>query len=380
MASERPALNHQPLAAITTSLSSGTTTARDLRGRNPLYGSTGRIGSTNRTEFTGPSILVARVGANAGSVYAVDGSYGVTDNTLVVRLKPGNSAKYVTELLLYAKLNRMVYGSGQPLVTGTMLKQLDIPAIPHDEQACIAEALQDADNLIATLERLIAKKLAIKQGTMQQLLTGRTRLPGFADEWRQSVVGEEFDVQLGKRLDAAVNRGALKTCINNRGVRWGRILLNEAIKAPLTHLDIQTLKLVPGDVLICEGGEIGRSAVWRGELPEAYFLNTLHRLRSKGGFNPYLLAAFFERWVDTGELSAVVGKATLAHLTKENLVRVPVLVPRRDEQERIAAILTEADDELDALRSRLTKAGDIKQGMMQQLLTGRTRLPIEVAS
>lgn len=255
-----------------------------------------------------------------------------------------------------------------------------LPVPSHAEQERIAAALSDADDLIASLERLIAKKQAIKQGMMQQLLTGRTRLHGFTGEWRQSTVGGEFDVQLGKRLDAAVNRGALKTCINNRGVRWGRILLNEAIEAPLTHADIQTLKLVPGDVLICEGGEIGRSAVWRGELPEAYFLNTLHRLRSKGDFNPYVLAAFFERWVDTGELSAVVGKATLAHLTKENLVRVPVPVPGRDEQERIAAILTEADDELDALRSRLTKTRDIKQGMMQQLLTGRTPLPVEVAS
>ncbi|TPG26129.1 restriction endonuclease subunit S [Mycolicibacterium hodleri] len=249
------------------------------------------------------------------------------------------------------------------------------------EQGAISNALDDVSELISQMERLIAKKQAIKQGLMQQLLTGRKRLPGFADEWRQSTVGEEFDAQLGKRLDAAVSRGVLKTCINNRAVRWGRVLLNEAVEAPLTDADIPVLRLVSGDVLMCEGGEVGRSAVWRGELQEAYFLNTLHRLRSKGDFNPYLLVAFFERWARTQELSAVVGKATLAHLTKENLLRVPVPVPGRDEQERIAAILIDADDELDALGSRLTKARDIKAGMMQQLLTGRTRLPVaEVAS
>src|SRR5689334_15142724 len=114
--------------------------------------------------------------------------------------------------------------------------------------------------------------------------------------WTASTVRDEFEVQLGKRLDAAVNRGELRSCINNRGVRWGYVLVKEAIQAPLTTADIRELRLVAGDVLMCEGGEIGRAAVWNDELPEAYFLNTLHRLRSKGRYDPYLLVAFFERW------------------------------------------------------------------------------------
>ncbi len=325
-------------------------------------------------------ILVTVKGSGSGSMVQADAPYCISRQLMAIRPRNWNPRFLYYSLLENAvRFKESATGLIPGLSRSDILEQR-LPVPSHAEQERIAAALSDADDLIASLERLIAKKQAIKQGMMQQLLTGRTRLHGFTGEWRQSTVGGEFDVQLGKRLDAAVNRGALKTCINNRGVRWGRILLNEAIEAPLTHADIQTLKLVPGDVLICEGGEIGRSAVWRGELPEAYFLNTLHRLRSKGDFNPYVLAAFFERWVDTGELSAVVGKATLAHLTKENLVRVPVPVPGRDEQERIAAILTEADDELDALRSRLTKTRDIKQGMMQQLLTGRTPLPVEVAS
>ena len=193
--------------------------------------------------------------------------------------------------------------------------------------------------------------------------------------WRQSTVAEEFEVQLGKRLDAAVNRGELKTCINNRGVRWGRVQVKEAILAPLTRADVRDLRLNAGDVLMCEGGEIGRSSVWNSEISEAYFLNTLHRLRSKGQYNPKLLVAFFERWADTGELSAVVGKATLAHLTKENLLRVPLPAPVRAEQDRIVDALDAADDLVAALERLIAKKQAIKQGMMQQLLTGRTRLP-----
>lgn len=193
--------------------------------------------------------------------------------------------------------------------------------------------------------------------------------------WRQSTVAGEFDVQLGKRLDAAVNRGELKKCINNRGVRWGRVLVDEAIKAPLTSSDIRDLRLTVGDVLMCEGGEIGRSAVWNGEIPEAYFLNTLHRLRSKGRYQPKLLVAFFKRWADTGELSSLVGKATLAHLTKENLLRVPLPMPSPAEQVHIVDALDAADDLITTLERLIAKKQAVKQGMMQQLLTGRTRLP-----
>lgn len=193
--------------------------------------------------------------------------------------------------------------------------------------------------------------------------------------WSVSSVSDEFEVQLGKRLDAAVNRGELRYCINNRGVRWGHVLVKEAIQAPLTTVDIRELRLIEGDVLMCEGGEIGRAAVWNGELPEAYFLNTLHRLRSKGRYDPHLLVAFFERWARTGELSALVGKATLAHLTKENLVRVPLPLLPPDEQARVVDALGDAAQLIAALERIIAKKEAIKQGMMQQFLTGRTRLP-----
>lgn len=194
-------------------------------------------------------------------------------------------------------------------------------------------------------------------------------------KWSTSTVSDEFEVQLGKRLDAAVNRGELRWCINNRGVRWGRVLVKESIQAPLTTVDIQDLRLVVGDVLMCEGGEIGRAAVWNGELPDAYFLNTLHRLRSKGRYDPRLLVAFFERWASTGELSAIVGKATLAHLTKENLVRVSLPVPPLEEQVWIVETLSDADQLINGLQRIIAKKQAIKQGMMQELLAGETRLP-----
>jgi type I restriction enzyme S subunit len=193
--------------------------------------------------------------------------------------------------------------------------------------------------------------------------------------WGTSTVGAEFSVQLGKRVDAAVARGVPKVCINNRGVRWGYVDPSVAAVELLNDADIRELRLIEGDLLVCEGGEIGRSSVWRGEVPEAYYLNTLHRLRSKQGYEPELAAAFLEYFVATGALQAIVGKSSLAHLTKENLLRVPLPVPPPAEQKAIVTTLRSADDLKVSLERLIAKKRDVKQGMMQVLLTGRTRLP-----
>lgn len=193
--------------------------------------------------------------------------------------------------------------------------------------------------------------------------------------WEMSTVGSEFSVQLGKRVDAAVARGVPKICINNRGVRWGYIDPSVAAVELLNDADIRELRLIEGDLLVCEGGEIGRSSVWRGEVPEAYYLNTLHRLRPKRGYESELAAAYLEYFVATSALKAIVGKSSLAHLTKENLLRVPLPVPPPAEQAYIATVLRSADDLTVSLERLIAKKRDVKQGMMQELLTGRTRLP-----
>lgn len=182
-------------------------------------------------------------------------------------------------------------------------------------------------------------------------------------------------MQLGKRLDAAVNRGDLRLCINNRGVRWGHIDVDQAVEAPLTATDMRDLRLAFGDVLVCEGGEIGRAAVWCDAVDEAYFLNTLHRLRSRGRYEPVVLVSYLKRLASTGELSALAGKATLAHLSKQNLMHVRIPAIPAAEQVRLAEMLGDTDLLIHSLERLLAKKRAIKQGMMQELLTGRTRLP-----
>ncbi len=348
----------QPLATFTTSISSGKTTTRDDNGRNPLYGSTGQIGTTNMTEFTGPSILVARVGANAGSVYAVDGSYGVTDNTLVVRPRSNQSVPFLREFLQYIDLNRLVYGSGQPLVTGTMLKRVEVPVLEPAEQLAIADALTEADRHIRSLERLITKKQAIKLGMVQQLVSGRTRLPGFADAWSIGPLKSYFPLQRGFDLPTPQVRPGPYPVVYSNGVAR-------------TH----EVAMVRGPgVVTGRSGTIGKvHFVEMDYWPHNTSLWVTDSSRADAKFAYYFLSH-----LGLGRFASGSGVPTLNRNDAHDFeVRVPEDLT---EQRAIAKVLASVDKDLARIRARLTKAHSIKQGMMQQLLSGRTRLNVEPAS
>lgn len=155
---------------------SGKTSTKE-KGDFPLYGSTGQIGTCKNGDYKGDSLLIARVGANAGTLNFVSGKYGVSDNTIIIKLQKDEDISFYKYLLIRKNLNSLVFGSGQPLITGSQLKSLKVVYPKQEEQTAIATILSDMDNEIQTLELRLAKTRQIKQGMMQQLLTGRTRLP-----------------------------------------------------------------------------------------------------------------------------------------------------------------------------------------------------------
>jgi type I restriction enzyme, S subunit len=184
------------LGDLATVVASGRSSARRT-GNYPVYGSTGIIGLSPSPEYQGDAILVARVGANAGRLNFVSGKYGVTDNTIILRLSDDYCLPFFWRQLETKRLNSLVFGSGQPLITGTQLKALPLAIPPLPEQRAIAEALTDVDGLLGALDRLIAKKRDLKQAAMQQLLTGQTRLPDFHGNWETKRISEFTDCAAG---------------------------------------------------------------------------------------------------------------------------------------------------------------------------------------
>lgn len=193
--------------------------------------------------------------------------------------------------------------------------------------------------------------------------------------WATSTVGEQFDVQLGKMLDAAKNVGVPKPYIGNRAVQWGRVDVSAGGIVPMTRSDLQRYRLQAGDLLVCEGGDVGRGAIWRNELSECYYQKALHRLRAKRGYDARLMLALLQYWSSIGAFSDFVTQTSIAHLPREKFVLMPLPLPPKEEQRRIGKALQDADDLIATLERLIAKKQAIKQGMMQQLLTGRTRLP-----
>ena len=256
----------------------------------------------------------------------------------------------------------------------SVIARLPVAVPPLPEQRAIATALSDVDALLGGLDRLIAKKRDLKQAAMQQLLTGQTRLPGFHGEWPMSTVGNEFEIQLGKMLDAARNTGTPKPYVGNKAVQWGRVELDDVQTVPMSRADLERYRLAAGDLLVCEGGEVGRAAIWEASISECYFQKALHRLRPTNGFDVRFMLALLRHWVGQGLLENYVTQTSIAHLTREKFAQIPLPVPTREEQEAIAITLSAMDAELSALEARRKKTRDLKQAMMQELLTGRTRL------
>ena len=203
----------------------------------------------------------------------------------------------------------------------------------------------------------------------------RTEVGVIPKDWGISTVGAEFSVQLGKMLDAAKNTGVSKPYIGNRSVQWGRIDLSDIDTVPMTSADLRRFRLRSGDLLACEGGEIGRAAIWNDPMPECYYQKALHRLRPKRRYDAYLMMSLLQLWASTGHLTNYVTQTSIAHLPKDKFEDVPLPVPRIAEQRAIASVLSDVDELIGSLEALIAKKRAIKQAAMQELLTGRTRLP-----
>lgn len=239
-----------------------------------------------------------------------------------------------------------------------ILESFPIPTPPLREQRAIATALSDVDALLTQLDRLIAKKRDIKQAAMQQLLTGKTRLPGFGGEWRRRRLGEISHIQTGTRNNEDKTANG----------QYPFFVRSENIERIDTYsYDCEAI-LVPGEGRI---GEIFHYIVGRFDVHQRVYAITQFAPNVSGRFIHFYMALRFGPWAMQNSVKATVDSLRLPTFQSFELE----LPPTRDEQSAIATLLSDLDAELAALEARRDKTRALKQGMMQELLTGRTRLP-----
>lgn len=321
--------------------------------------------------------------------YRMTGKCWVNNHAHILKARPGTDQSYVYYSLVHKNILRFLASGTRAKLNRSELAKIEVPVPPTvAEQQAIAEALTDADALIEALEQLLAKKRQIKQGAMQELLTGQRRLPGFAGEWKDRPMGELFDFsggftasreQLGTDGYCYLHYGDIHT--SNKSYVDVRSEFQEISKLDISLKKIGNPSLLAdGDVVFVDASEDDEGTskhVVVVNPDNTTYISGLHTIVAKGKAaeldNLYKRYCFQTPSVKAQFRFFAVG-TKVSGISKSNIGKITVLVPPVDEQTAIAAILSDMDTEIAAIDVKLAKARQIMQGMMAELLTGRIRL------
>jgi len=360
------------LAHITTG--SRNTQDRVNDGLYPFFVRSQTIERINSYSFDGEAVLTAGDGVGTGKVFHyINGRFDTHQRVYRISEFNGLINGYFFFLYFsnhfYSRIMQMTAKSSVDSVRREMIARMPIPLPPKmAEQEAIAEALSDADALIESLEQLLAKKRHLKQGAMQELLPGKKRLPGFQSkpgytqtevgaipaDWAVTELSRVCSMKSGEGITSAnIDEFSEYPCYGGNGLR--------GFTTRFTHEGRYAL--------------IGRQGALCGNV-----------LGVKGEFfaSEHAIVVTGSALIDIGWLTFVLGKMRLNRYTESSaqpglsvskvLALNLALPPTTEEQTAIAAVLTDMDAEIATLETKLTKARQLKTGMMQELLTGRIRL------
>lgn len=282
-----------------------------------------------------------------------------------------------TELAKKYSLKVLSIAVGQANINGQKLRTYPIPHPPTTvEQSAIATALSDVDALLSSLDAVIAKKRDIKQAAMQQLLTGKTRLPGFEGEWTVKRLDQLANIRSGGTPSTTVSRfwdGGIPWCTPTDITRLGggKYLLDTSRQITSEGLSNSSAELIPASsVVMTSRATIGECAInLKPVTTNQGFKNFVPFEDTDVNFLYYLLQTQKQGFIQ------LCAGSTFLEIGKTQLAAYKVHLPStKAEQTAIAEVLSDMDAELSALEARRDKTRLLKQGMMQELLTGKTRL------
>ena len=312
----------------------------------------------------------------------------------VVRAGERLTAKYLFRVLTQAhnieQCRKSFTGTaGQQRVQAETLRSLRISLPPLLEQRAIAAVLDSIDEAIARTEAVITATEQLRDALLHDLLT--RGVPGWHSKWKEAPgigtipaswevvrLGEVYEVQLGKMLSPKARQGRNpRSYLTNRNVRWGEFDLSNLPTMDFDQREIEKFKLRSGDLLVCEGGDTGRAAVWLGEIADCYYQKALHRLRpiSRDAVSEFLLAVLMS-YARKGILLEHSERTSISHLTRERLLRMRIPDPSRSEQKQIIVVLGSVTSQISMAQAERDALAVLKTSVEEALLTGRLRVPL----
>ncbi len=344
-------------------------------GTVPIVTSSGIEDTHGEAKVRAPGVVTGRYGT-IGEVFFVRDDFWPLNTTLYVRDFHGNDPLFVSYLLRTIDFHTHSGKSGVPGVNRNDLHQIVVSLPPtRAGQEAIAEVLSSADRLIESLEQLLVKKRHLKRGAMQELLTGKKRLPGFSEEWAVKQVGQFTDCTAGGTPSTRISEywgGTIRWM--NSGELNMKIVGDVEGRITEEGLRHSSTKMLPANcVLIGLAGQGRTRGTVAVNLVPLCTNQSIAAIFPNASFSPrFLYYNLDSRYDELRELSAGEGGRGGLNLTIIRRVALPF--PSFEEQTAIAAILSDMDEEIAALDAKLAKARVLGQCMRQELLTGRIRL------
>lgn len=352
----------------------------------PIYSNSlnnkGLYGYTSAPKHKGNAITITGRGSVGHAEYR-EQDFDAIIRLLVLIPKKSNivNSYYLTQFI-NQYVSFPLESTGVPQLTVPQIENIEIDLPDFTQQVAIAEALSDIDNLISSMQKLIQKKKAIKQGATQELLTGKKRLSGFNEEW------EELNFAESAKLKARIGWQGLTTSeylqsgfaylitgtdFHSGKIKWDTCHFVDE-KRYKQDLNIQIKK---HDILLTKDGTIGKVA-YISDIQKPTTLNSgvfVIRPAKENSFDPNFVYHVLNSFIFDNFLAKLSAGSTINHLYQKDFVDFTFKAPSElAEQQAIAQVLSDMDSEIEKLEKKLAKYQQIKQGMMQELLTGRIRL------
>ena len=345
-------------------------------GNYAILGSTSVIGYDTEYDYEGDFILTARVGANAGSLYRHTGKVKISDNTVFIQAS--ENIEFLYHLLTQFNIKKLSFGTGQPLVKTSELKNLEL-MMPTDtkEQIKIGDCFKALDNLITLHQRKYEKLLTVKKSILEKMFprdgsnNPEIRFIGFTDPWEQRKLGDIADTKtgpFGTQLSAKEYTASGIPVINVKNIGTGCIQEND-----LDYVSESTAKrlsdhiIQENDIVFGRKGAIGRHAIIGKTQNNWVQGSDCIRVR----FKPGIVASYVNAQLQTANvidhLYMNAYGSTMLTLTTDMINSIPLLMPEEAEQSEIAHVFSDIDNLITLYHLKLEKLKNIKQSLLQNM-------------
>jgi len=322
-------------------------------------------------------VLIARYGASLGKILSgKEGAY----NVALAKTIPDTARLDKTYLKFYLRsdffqnfLRNVGTRAAQAGFNRGDLSELSLPLPPLPIQKQIAAVLEKADNLRQQSQQMEQELNSLAQSVFLDMFGD---VVSNEKGWNLFRFGEVCSSQLGKMLSSKAKAGeSPKKYLRNANVRWRKIETDDLLEMDFNEKEQKKFTLQPGDLLVCEGGEVGRCAIWQGQMSECYYQKALHRVRvDKKLLTPEYVQEYLYWMAKLGGLSASVSEVTFSHLTADKLAKLPIPIPPLELQQRFVQIVNAVTHDMSSRLAEREYYDELFNSLMQRAFKGELDL------